>query len=166
MFQQSGDAGGHPQEAVGVASNGRVSERMRSVCPMSVRPRLPASTSHRALVANPVANRSCPGVPGSGDPALLAPGISDLVPPCGNSWGGPGVPEEWVRDSLPVGRLGKMKRHNRLPNHQFRSLKLAARGTLSHAACFAVDSLSRSCSGVNLSTSHQLIPSGQGTPKR
>ena len=38
--------------------------------------------------------------------------------------------------------------------------------TLSHAACFVVDSLSRSCSGVNLSTSHQLIPSGHGTPKR
>ena len=41
-----------------------------------------------------------------------------------------------------------------------------APGTLSHAAISAVDSLSRSCSGVNLSTSHQRWPSGQGTPNR
>jgi ORF6N domain len=38
--------------------------------------------------------------------------------------------------------------------------------TLSHAAFPAVDSLSRSCSGVNLSTSPQLKPSGHGTPSR
>ena len=38
--------------------------------------------------------------------------------------------------------------------------------TLSHGGVFAVDSLSRSCSGVNLSTSHQRRPSGHGTPRR
>src|SRR5438876_3621463 len=38
--------------------------------------------------------------------------------------------------------------------------------TLSHRAFVAVDSFSRSCSGVNLSTSHQRRPSGQGTPRR
>ena len=38
--------------------------------------------------------------------------------------------------------------------------------TLSHGTPFGMDSLSRSCSGVNLSTSHQRWPSGQGTPNR
>jgi prepilin-type N-terminal cleavage/methylation domain-containing protein len=44
--------------------------------------------------------------------------------------------------------------------------RLAEITTLSHAAFSAVDSLSLSCSGVNLSTSHQHKPSGQGTPRR
>jgi hypothetical protein len=38
--------------------------------------------------------------------------------------------------------------------------------TLSHGGVFPVDSLSRSCSGVILSTSHQRMPSGHGTPRR
>jgi hypothetical protein len=38
--------------------------------------------------------------------------------------------------------------------------------TLSQIAIVAVDSLSRSCSGVNLSTSHQGKPGGHGTPRR
>jgi hypothetical protein len=37
---------------------------------------------------------------------------------------------------------------------------------LSHAAICAVDSFARNCSGVNLSTSHQRIPGGHGTPSR
>jgi len=44
--------------------------------------------------------------------------------------------------------------------------KVAVAETLSHAAFSAVDSLSLSCSGVNLSTSHQHKPSGHGTPSR
>ena len=38
--------------------------------------------------------------------------------------------------------------------------------TLSQTAIVAVDSLSHSCSGVNLSTSHQCKPGGHGTPRR
>ena len=44
--------------------------------------------------------------------------------------------------------------------------QLGDKTALSHGPVFAVDSLSRSCSGVNLSRSHQRKPSGQGTPSR
>ena len=37
---------------------------------------------------------------------------------------------------------------------------------LSHFGFSSADSLSRRCSGVNWSTSHPLIPGGQGTPRR
>src|SRR5262249_38692680 len=46
----------------------------------------------------------------------------------------------------------------------FRSLPTCSPPTLSHAAFFAVDSLSRSCSGVILSTSHQRRPPAMGPP--
>jgi hypothetical protein len=41
-----------------------------------------------------------------------------------------------------------------------------ANPALSHFGILAVDSLFRSCSGVNLSASHQGRPSGQFSPRR
>src|SRR5436309_13426362 len=78
------------------------------------------------------------------------------------------------RKRLPPFMIRFAQLHNarRLQRHQGRPALLLLKlvpfvtSTLSHGGVIAVDSLSRSCSGVSLSTSHQRRPSGQGTPRR